>query len=134
MTDPVLTPLASEGVSLDELSERLGRDAAAEFFDRVDSTLRTGNVIHATNVRQSRAVFSKARHHGHAQLVINGRGANEVGDSVIIIKMDDFEAVVRAGREPFSWAKAFAPRSGLGAATNSMQIARGSRGRRQLHG
>ncbi|WP_146008531.1 hypothetical protein [Komagataeibacter saccharivorans] len=132
MTDPVLTPLDSEGVSLDELSDRLGKEAAAEFFDRVDNTLRTGNVIQPTNVRQSRAVFDKARRHRRALLIISGRGANEVGDSMVIIKMDDFEAVVRAGREAFSWANAFAPRSGLGAATNSMQIARGSRGRRQL--
>ena len=134
MADSDSAAAVIDGVSLDQLADRLGKKAATEFFERVDGSLRNGNVIHATNVRGSRTVFSKARHQGQAQLVVNGRGVGAVGDSVVIIKMDDLEAVVRAGREPFSWAKTFAPRSGLRPATSSPSIVRGARGRRQLIG
>ena len=132
VTDAAEARTPTKVVSLIELSDRLGKVAATELFNRVDPELRSGDVIYAANVRGSRAVFNKVRHKGQAQLVIDGRGAGDLENSVVIIKMDDFEAVVRAGREPFSWIKAFAPRGGLDAATNSARIVKGARGRRQL--
>lgn len=127
-------------VTLETLVDRLGRDAAQAFFERVDGTLREGRVIHATNIRETRKAFGKARHQGQAQLVVPGRagkgrqGETQVGDSVVIIKMDDFEAVVRAGQAPFNWTGAFAPRSGLDPAASGAAIVRGARGRRELRG
>ena len=131
-----------EQVTLDTLIDRLGPGAAEEFFGRVDGTLREGRVIHTTNVRgaRSQAVFTKARNQGQAQLVLPGKAGRgrrrevDVGESVVIMKMDDFEAVVRAGRSEFDWAVTFAPRSGLAAASTSAPIVRGSRGSRQLRG
>lgn len=131
---------ADDGVTFETLVDQLGRGAAEEFFERVDPLLRDGRVIHGTNVRESRTVSSKARHQGQAQLVVPGRsgkrrgGQVHVGDSVVIINMDDLGAVVRAGRAQFDWVDAFAPRGGLPAATNGAKIVQGSRGRRQLHG
>lgn len=128
----------ADGVTLGTLIDRLGKGAAEEFFGRIDGSLRAGDVIRGTNVRESRIAFSKARQGGHAQLVVPGRasdgrrGAADVGDSVVVMKMDDFQAVVRAGREAFDWGRAFAPHSGLEPATSSPAIIRGARGARLL--
>lgn len=129
---------SAEGVTLDTLIDKLGKGAAEEFFERIDGSLRVGDVIHGTNVRESRVAFSKARQDGHAQLVVPGRasdgrrGAVDIGDSVVVMKMDDFQAVVLASRDEFDWGKAFAPHSGLAPATSSAPIVRGARGARIL--
>lgn len=137
-TSSKIADAADNGVTLDTLIDRLGKGAAEEFFGRIDGSLRTGDVVHGTNVRESRVAFSKARLDGHAQLVVPGRasdgrrGAADIGDSVVVIKMDDFQAVVRAGRDEFDWGRAFAPHSGLEAATSGAAIVRGARGARLL--
>jgi hypothetical protein len=126
------------GISLEILVDRLGRDAGEEFFGRVDDALREGLVIHGTNVRESRMVFSKARTQGHAQLVVPGRsgtrsgGAADISESLVIITMDDFEAVVKAGRDKFDWVELFSASAGLPQARSRPQLVRGSRGRRDL--
>lgn len=128
----------TDGVTLDTLIDRLGKGAAEEFFERIDGSLRMGDVIHGANVREFRGAFSKVRREGHAQLVVPGRasdgrrGAADVGNSVVVMKMDDFQAVVLAGREQFDWSKAFAPRGGLAPATSAARIVRGTRGARLL--
>jgi hypothetical protein len=127
-----------EGISLSALSDRLGSRAAEELFGRIDGSLREGGLIMGTTVRDARIGFSKAYAAGCAQVVVPGRtGSRREGpinpsDGMVIMKLDDLEAVVRAGRDEFDWAKAFAPRSGLEAATTSPILRRGSRGRRQL--
>ena len=129
---------SGEGISLSALADRLGPRAAAALFGTIDRSLRRGNVIIGTNVRNARIGFSKAHTAGHAQFVVPGRSKSrplapaKLSDGVLIIKIDDLEAVVRAGQEQFDWAQAFAPQSGLAAATKSPQLKPGSRGRRQL--
>jgi hypothetical protein len=123
-----------EGISLAALADYLGPRAAAALFDRIDGSLRHGDVIVGTNVRNARVGFSKAHMAGHAQVVVPGRSTAraKVSDGVVIIKMADLEAVVRAGQEPFDWGREFAPRDGLAAAAMSPELRRGSRGRRQF--
>ena len=130
--------LSGECISLSALADHLGPRAAEVLFSRIDDSLRHGEFIVGTNVRDARIGFSKAQTAGHAQFVIPGRSNSrqqtptKLSDGVVIIKMDDLEAVVRAGQEQFNWAREFAPRGGLAAATTSPQLKRGSRGRRQL--
>ncbi len=129
-----------EGVPLSTLVDHLGREAAQEFFSRIDGSLRRGNVIVGTTVRDSRSGFARAHKPGHAQFVTPGRWSGTLkidqtfSDSVVIIKMDDLEAVVKAGQKPFAWGQEFAPRAGLAAAETFPVLKRGSRGRRQLRG
>lgn len=129
---------SKESVSLDTLVDRLGRDAAEVFFERIDDSQRVGRAIYGTTVRESRSVFGKARASGHAHFVVPRRPikgsekSTDIGDSIVIMKMEDLEAVVRAAREGFDWVKAFSPRSDLAAALSSAKIVKGSRGKRQL--
>ncbi|MFG1393471.1 hypothetical protein [Xanthobacter agilis] len=129
--------VTKEGITFEALVERLGPRAAKEFFDRIDGTLREGTVIVGTSVRDARIGFGKAMA-GSAKVVVPGRvsgqrrEAVDPSDGFVIMKIDDLEAVVRAGRDEFDWAQAFAPRAGLAAATTSPALKRGSRGRRQL--
>ena len=128
----------SDCISLPELAELIGQGPAEEFFERIDQDSRFGDVIVGTNVRQARTSFSKVHTPGHAQLVVPGRSPNRRGsiaslsDSVVIMRMEDLEAVVQAAHDEFSWIDEFSPRPGLAAATKSPVLKRGSRGRRQL--
>lgn len=132
------TAPSADGISLSSLTDRLGPRAAQELFSRIDGSLRQGTVILGTSVRDARLGISKANTAGCAQVVVPGRssgrrdGSINPSDGMVIMKFDDLEAVVRAGRDEFNWAQAFAPRSGLEAATTSPTLKRGSRGRRQL--
>ena len=129
-----------EGVSLSTLIEHLGTDAANEFFNRVDDAQRDGQEIVGLTVRESRVGFSRAHTSGHAQFVMPIRTGVDrapsavLSDSLVVMKMDDFAAVVRAGRNAFDWTREFAPRAGLAAATTTPTLKRSSRGRRQFHG
>jgi hypothetical protein len=132
------TAASKEGISLSSLTDRLGPRAAQELFSRIDGSLRQGTLIIGTSVRDARMGFSKANTAGCAQVVVPGRSGGRQNspinpsDGMVIMKLDDLEAVVRAGRDEFDWAQAFAPRSGLEAATTTPTLKRGSRGRRQL--
>lgn len=127
-----------DGISLSALTDSLGSKAAQEFFNRIDGSQRNGTTIIGTTVRNARAGFSKAKAACTAQVVVPGRsGSRREGpinpsDGLVIIKMDDLAAVVRAGQGEFDWTRAFAPRNGLKAATTSPALKRGSRGSRQL--
>ncbi len=127
-----------DGISLSALADSLGLKAAQEFFSRIDGSQCNGTTIIGTTVRNARAGFSKANAACPAQVVVPGRsGSRREGpinpsDGLVIIKMDDLAAVVRAGQGEFDWTRAFAPRHGLEAATTSPMPKRGSRGRRQL--
>lgn len=127
-----------EGISLAALVDRLGERAAYALFSRIDSSQRDGTTIVGRSVRDARSGFNKAHADGCAQVVVPGRavaGRDErvdTSDELLIIKMADLEAVVRAGQEPHSWLETFAPRKGLEAATTSPKLKRGSRGRRLL--
>lgn len=131
---------SDEGISLATLADRLGPDAARELFQRIDVSSRRGELICGINVRDARGGFSKTSTTGRVQFVVPGRshsrprGPVDPSEGVIIIAMDDFEAVVRAGQQEFDWAREFAPRDGLAAAVVFPQLKRGSRGRRQLRG
>lgn len=120
------------------LMDRLGPRAGQELFSRIDGSLRQGTVIFGASVREARGGFSKAHTAGCAQFVIQGRSGRSrkstggPSDGLVIMKLGDLEAVVRAGQDKFDWAEAFAPRSGLEAATTSPKLKVGSRGRRQL--
>jgi putative sterol carrier protein len=141
VVDKVGTRLAvanlRNGISLSALADSLGLKAAQEFLSRIDDSQRDGTMILGTTVRNARAGFSKAKAACPAQVVVPGRsGSRREGpinpsDGLVIIKMDDLAAVVRAGRGEFDWTEAFAPRRGLEAATTSPMLKRGSRGRRQ---
>jgi hypothetical protein len=126
------------GISLADLQERLGAAPAQELFERLDEDLRRGDVIVGTNVRAGRVAFTKARTAGHAQLVIPHQSqkrpsaAASLSEGFVIIALEDFEAVVKAGQKDFDWTAAFAPRADLPAAETSPAIRRGSRGRRAL--
>jgi len=134
--DPEAAP--AEGISLTALADHLGPRAAEALFSRIDGSSRQGEVIIGTNVRDARIGFSKAQTSGRAQFVVPGRSnlrqqtQTQLSDGIVIISLDDLEAVVRAGQEQFDWAAAFAPRGGLTAATMSPQLKPGSRGRRPL--
>lgn len=127
-----------EGISLTTLIDHLGPDAGIEFFNRIDQEQRRGATIVGSTVRGSRGGFARAHTTGQAQFVTPGRtnGSREaseiLSDSVVIMKMDDFEAVVKAAQKPFDWRQEFAPRAGLAAAVSTPALKRGSRGRRQL--
>jgi len=126
-----------EGISLETLIDRLGPNAGIEFFNRIDQELRRGATIVGSTVRGSRGGFARAHTTGQAQFVTPGRtgsrDASEIlSDSLVIMKMDDFEAVVKAAQKPFDWRQEFAPRAGLAAAASKPVLKRGSRGRRQL--
>ncbi|WP_292531092.1 hypothetical protein [Methylocystis sp.] len=126
-----------EGITLQALVDRLGDRAAREFFNRIDGTLREGTVIVGTSVRDARVGFGKAMT-SSAKVVVPGRTSGRRRSSVdpsegfVIMKIDDLEAVVRAGQDEFDWGQAFAPRAGLEAATTTPVLKRGSRGRRHL--
>lgn len=126
----------SQEVSLATLIDHLGVEAAREFFKRIDGQQRRGQVIMGYTVRGSRHSFSRAYTTGQAQFVTPGRPSEyrpvTFSDSVVIMKMDDFEAVVKAGQKPFDWVQLFAPRAGLEAATTMPTLKRASQGRRQL--
>jgi hypothetical protein len=129
---------SKEGISLSALADRLGVRAAEELFSRIDGSMREGTMIIGASVRDARVGFSKAQTSGHAQVVISGRSSSgrhkqtNAADGMVILRMDDLEAVVRAAQEKFDWARTFAPRGGLEAATTSPILQRGSRGHRQL--
>lgn len=136
--DEVKTPMvvaSKEGISLSALTDRLGSAAGLEFFRRIDSALRVGTTVFGMNVRHARLGFSKVHTGGGAQVVIPGRkgGLRDTSNCMVIMKLDDLEAVVCAGRDEFDWARVFAPRSGLGASTTSPVLRRSSHGRRLLH-
>jgi len=127
----------AQGVSYSTLVDHLGADAAKELFNRIDGSQRKGEVILGANVRDARAGFSRAKS-GNAQFVVVGRSTGRrtsnkaFADSMVLINMDDFEAVVKAAQKRFDWTQEFAPRAGLAAATETPVLKRGSRGRRQL--
>jgi hypothetical protein len=128
---------AGFGITLPALADRLGARAAQELFNRIDRSLRKGTVVVGTSVREARSGFSKAHTAGCAQVVISRHGSSAHGqidpsDGLVIIKIEDLEAVVKAAREEFDWARVFAPRSGLEAASSTPTLKRGSRGRRKL--
>ena len=132
------TTSQDEGISLATLMDLLGPDAGIEFFNRIDQEQRRGATIVGSTVRGSRGGFARARTTGQAQFVTPGRtnGSREaseiLSDSVVIMKMNDFEAIVKAVKKPFDWRQEFAPRAGLAAAVTTPALKRGSRGRRQL--
>ena len=92
------------GISLSALEDRLGSQAAQEFLSRIDRSQRHGTTIIGTSVRDARTGISKAKLAGHVQVVVPGRSGNKpmskigLSDSLVIIKLDDLAAVVRAGR------------------------------------
>jgi hypothetical protein len=128
----------SGGITLSALEGRLGAPAARELFSRVDRSLREGDTIFGTSVREARSGFHKVHAPGHVQVVTPGRitayqaDLSSTPDSLVILKLEDLEAVVQAGRGDFDWAKTFSPRGGLEAALSTPKLKRGSRGRRQL--
>ena len=127
------TGTTANGISLSALCDHLGPQAAKEFFGRIDGAQRQGSTIIGTSVRDARTGLSKAKIEGHVQFVVPGRsGRVSPGDGLVIIKMNDLAAVVRAGRGEFDWTQTFAPRNGLEAATASPKLQLGSRGRRGL--
>ena len=129
---------AEIGITLSALTDRLGPHAAQELLSRIDHSQRRGTTITGTNVRGARTGFSKAQTEGCVQVVLRGAGSKKLrtrvytDDSLVIIKMVDFAAVVRAGQGDYDWVQAFQPRSGLEAATISPILQRGSTGRREL--
>ena len=131
-------PLSSDGISFAELARRLGKKAAEELFVRIDRDLRHGEVILGKNVREARSLFGRLRKEGHVQMVVPGRSDKrasapaDVAEGLVILRIDDLEAVVKAAQDQFSWSQVFAPRSGLPAASSVPAIKRGSRGRRAL--
>lgn len=129
---------STHGLSLSVLERRLGTRAAQVFFNRIDSAQRQGTMIIGTSIRDARGGLGKAHRAGRALLVCDrragrhGKRSADPFDGLVIIKLDDLAAVVRAGQEEFDWATAFAPRSGLEAAATSPAVKPGSRGHRQL--
>lgn len=135
---PAKAETSRTGVTRSTLIEQLGEGPGQEFFSRIDGAQRKGEVVVGSNVREARIGFSKVNVR-HAQLVIPGRGggsaarrATDLADGVVIMKMEDLEAVVKAGQKSFDWAAEFAPRSGLEAAIRTPNLKPGSRGRRTL--
>jgi hypothetical protein len=128
--------LSGEGISLTELAHRLGTKAAEELFGRIDRDQRHGELILGKNVREARSMFGRLQKEGHVQVVVPGRSDKrtraeaDTSEGLVILRIDDLEAVVKASRDEFNWAQAFAPRSGLPAASSAPALKRGSRGRR----
>lgn len=128
----------SESFTLDSLAAQLGnRDAAAALFSRIDGDLRVGKNMRGLTIRETRATVGKARVSGKAQLVAPGRpggskAAIDVGEALVIVKVDDLAEVVRAAHSGFSWSDLFSPRADLNAAVTLPARTQGSRGRRQL--
>src|SRR6266568_4420083 len=130
--------LAGEGISFTELANRLGAKPAEELFGRIDRDLLHGEMILGKNVREARSVFGRLQQEGHVQVVVPGRSdkrsraRTDTSEGLVILRFDDLEAVVKAAHDEFSWALAFAPRSGLPAASSTPELKRGSRGHRTL--
>jgi|GEM_PF-2156238 len=128
---------AQNSISFADLEHRLGPRAAGELFERVDKAQREGSVIHGRNVRDARSSFGRIQQEGNVQVVVARSGGKRsrppsVSDGLVIIRIDDLEAVVKAAQRPFDWASAFAPRNDLPAATSVPELNQGSRGRRAL--
>jgi hypothetical protein len=127
----------AKGFSLKALSDYLGPHAARMLFSRFDKDSRQGNIVWGKNVREARKSFGSIGS-AKAQIVMpklgHGRRASEadLGEGVILIRMDDLQAVIDAGRGECDWAARFAPVKGLAAATRLPETAKGSRGSRDF--
>jgi hypothetical protein len=132
-------------ITLAELKHRLGAKAAEELFVRIDKEQLKGLMILGRNIREARAKFGKVQKEKNVQVVVRGNvgkhryassrtseASSRTSEGLVILRIDDLEAVVKAAQQDFNWAKAFAPRSDLPAATEVPEIKRGSRGRRTL--
>ena len=128
---------AESAFSFIELVHRLGARAAEELFGRIDKDLRHGEMILGRNVRDARPVLGRLRKGGNVQVIISERSRPKrtrggTSECLIVLRIDDLEAVVKATHHEFNWAHAFAPRSDLPAAASVPTIKRGSHGHRTL--
>lgn len=138
--DEIPEPSGEEigGLSLSYLVERLGQAPGTELFERMDQSLRFGERVIGTTVRAARKSFATARVSRHARVVVAGRpgGARalseEAKESMVMIALEDLEAVVKAAQADFDWAAEFSPRRDLLTATCPIVIRSGIPGRRML--
>ena len=123
---------AMKGPGLSTLVELFGPSVAHEFFKRIDPSLRDEALITGTTASDARSCFSRASRAGCIQIIVpdNEQAITDLSAAVVVINMVDLQAVVRAVDGEFNWARVFAPRSGLEAASTSPQLRRGSVGRR----
>lgn len=132
------------GVTLDELKRRLGPWAAVKLIERINTeplrrlAVQVEALADSGLVSKGRAKVAKVWNEKSVRtgvrLRIGGRRlrASRASESVVILRIDDLEAVVKAAQQDFNWAEAFAPRSDLPAASEAPEIKRGSLGRRVL--
>ena len=116
-----------------DLVERLGEGAGTELFERLDDSYREGEQVIVANVREARQNFSAALAAGHARVVKAQRpqsGQPKLGEEMVMIRMSDLQAVVKANTPDFSWAAAFAPRRDLPTASTPLRLRSGVRGRK----
>jgi hypothetical protein len=130
---------ASDSVSLSQLIDKLGEGSGQELFERMDSNLRHGDRLYGKTVRAARQSLSASRIEGHAQLVMPGRAGSgariaeaDSVDGILMISLNDLEAVVKANNPNFDWAEEFAPRRDLPVATTPIVTRSGVRGQRLL--
>lgn len=124
-------------ISRSDLVDRLGPASGAELFERIDSQFRRGDRVVGTTVRAARESFSAARFSRHARLVMRGRAGGarateEIEQGMVMIALEDLEAVVKAGQREFDWLAEFAPRHDLPTATASLVLRPGAPARRML--
>lgn len=126
------------GVTLRYLVDRFGPASGKALFERMDGNFRQGDRVYGTPIRTARETFGAARKSGHARLVVRGRpgGAEasrqELDEGMLMIGLDDFEAIVKASRVEFDWRAEFTPRADLQTATMPLVVRSGAPGRRML--
>jgi hypothetical protein len=115
-------------ISLAELEHRLGAEAAAELFERIDKAQRDGALIRGRNIRKARAAFRRIQTERNVQVVVSGRSKKRSqpptsdSDVFVILHLDDLEAVVKAAQKQFDWVAAFSPTKDLPAATSTPEL------------
>lgn len=135
--EPTIEPDQAVVLTLSDLVGRLGPASGAELFERIDSQFRRGNHVFGTTVRAARESFGAARVPGHARLVVKGRpgrgrDVSEAVEGMVMIALEDLEAVVKANQTEFDWLAEFAPRRDLPTATTPLIVRSGVSARRML--
>ena len=105
---------AESAFSFIELVHRLGARAAEELFGRIDKDLRHGEMILGRNVRDARPVLGRLRKGGNVQVIISERSRPKrtrggTSECLIVLRIDDLEAVVRGDSPRIQLGSRFRP-------------------------
>jgi hypothetical protein len=130
MSLPKVSEETGEGAYLTraDFVEQMG-DFGAELFDRLDRDHRNGEEVFLLNMREIRKEFVTARLPGRGKIVRPKRGGSD-SEEVLLMSLSDIASAFRASVAECNWSSLFAPRQDLPAATSTLKLRRGPRGRK----